>query len=121
MADISLTHDLEQNLIDSPRNDTFSYRRLTETRKPSTTSIRFQNNTYGSPTPDFVEGTLTQLRKVAGDRQVEIVAPSHPWLSAECKEAMMPKVVWSYAIGWDLVEVARELKMAADGGESQDL
>lgn len=45
---------------------------------------------------------------------MDIVAPSHPWLAAECKETMTPKVVWAYAIGWDLVEVARELKVVAD-------
>ena len=60
-----------QKLIDTPRDGKFSYRRLCEKRKPSTTLIRFQNNTYGS------------------------------------------KVVWGYAIAWDLVEVARELKVAA--------
>ena len=103
-----------QKLIDAPRDGTFSYRRLCEKRKPSTTMIRFQNNTYGSTTPSFVEDSLTQFRKVAGDRQVEIIAPSHPWLATECKESMMPKVVWGYAIAWDLVEVARELKVAAD-------
>ena len=40
--------------------------------------------------------------------------PLHPWLATECKEAMMPKVVWGYAIAWDLVEVARELRVVAD-------
>ena len=104
----------EQNLMDAPRNSTFSSQRLCEKRKPATTLIRFQNNTYGSTTPGFVENTLTQLRKVAGNRQVEIIAPSHPWLATECKETMMPKVVWGYAIAWDLVEVARELKVVAD-------
>lgn len=103
-----------QIIIDVPRNGGFSHRRLCEKRKFSTTLIKFQNNTYGSTTPSFVEDTLTKLRKVAGDRQVDIVAPSHPWLAAECKEAMMPKLVWGYAVGWDLVEVARELKIAAD-------
>lgn len=101
-------------MIDAPRNDDFSFRRLCEKRKPSSTLIKFQNNSYASMTTTFVENTLTQLRKVAGDRQVEIIAPSHPWLAAECKEAMMPKVAWGYAVGWDLVEVARELKAAAD-------
>ena len=105
---------LVQITIDVPRDGGFSHRRLCEKRKPSSTFIKFQNNTYASMTPSFVENALTQLRKVAGDRQVEIVAPSHPWLAAECKEAMMPKVVWGYAVGWDLVEVARELKAAAD-------
>lgn len=104
----------EQNLIDAPRDGTFSYRRLCEKRKPATTLVRFQNNTYGSTTSSFVENTLTQLRKVAGDRQVEIIAQSHPWLAMECKETMTPKVAWGYAIAWDLVEVARELKVAAD-------
>jgi hypothetical protein len=105
---------LKQNLVDAPRNGTFSYRRLCEKRKPSTTLFRFQNNTYGTTTPSFVESTLTQLRKVAGDRQVEIIAPSHPWLATQCKETMIPKVVWGYAIAWDLVEVARELKIEGD-------
>ena len=116
LTDTVLTHELhfEQNLIDAPRNGTFSYRRLCEKRKPATTLIRFQNNTYGSTTSSFVENTLTQLRKVAGDRKVEIIAPSHPWLATECKETMTPKVAWGYAIAWDLVEVARELKVAAD-------
>jgi hypothetical protein len=109
-----------QIIIDVPRNGSFSYRRLCEKRKPSTTSIKFQNNTYGSTTPGFIEDTLTKLRKVAGDRQVDIVAPSHPWLAAQCKEAMMPKVVWGYAVGWDLVEVARELKAAADEVSRRD-
>lgn len=116
MTDTLLTSELrfKQNLVDAPRGGPFSYQRLREKRKPSTTLIRFQNNTYGSTTASFVEKTLTQLRKVAGDRQVDIVAPSHPWLAAECKETMTPKVVWGYAIAWDLVEVARELKAAAD-------
>jgi len=109
-----LTQALEQDLIDAPRNGTFSYRRLCEKRKSATTLIRFQNDTYGSTTPSFVENTLTQLRKVAGNREVEIIAPSHPWLAAECKETMKPKVVWGYAIAWDLIEVAHELKAAAD-------
>lgn len=103
-----------QIMIDVPRNGAFRHRRLCEKRKPSSTLIKFQNNTYASTTASFVENTLTQLRKVAGDRQVEVVAPSHPWLAAECREAMMPKVVWGYAVGWELVEVARELKAAAD-------
>ncbi|KAM0713199.1 hypothetical protein Q7P35_000651 [Cladosporium inversicolor] len=90
------------------------YRRLCEKRKPATTLIRFQNNTYGSTTSSFVENALTKLRKVAGDREVEIIAPSHPWLATECKETMTPKVAWGYAIAWDLLEVARELKVAAD-------
>ena len=116
MADTLLTSELrfKQNLVDTPRGGSFSYQRFCEKRKSSTTLIRFQNNTYGSTTTDFVEKTLTQLRKVAGDRQVEIIAPSHPWLAAECKETMTPKVVWGYAIAWDLIEVARELKAAAD-------
>jgi hypothetical protein len=109
-----LTQALDQNLIDVPRNGTFSYRRLCEQRKSATTLIRFQNNTYGSTTPSFVENTLIQLRKVARNREVEIIASSHPWLAAECKETMTPKVVWGYAIAWDLVELARELKAAAD-------
>lgn len=104
----------EQNLVDAPRDGTFRYRRICDKRKPSTTLIRFQNNTYGSTTPSFVEETLTQLRKVAGDRKVDIIAPSHPSLAAECKERMTPKIVWGYAIAWDLVEVARELKAEAD-------
>lgn len=103
-----------QIMIDASRNEEFSYRRLCEKRKPSSTFIRFQNNTYASMTTTFVDDTLTQLRRVAGNRQVDIIAPSHPWLAAECKEAMMPKVVWGYAVGWDLIEVARELKAAAD-------
>lgn len=101
-------------IVDSPRDGTFSYRRLCEARQPSSVVIKFRNNTYGLTTPNFVEQTLAQLRKVAGDRHVEIIAPSHPWLAAECKEAMMPKVVWGYAVGWDLIEVARELKVAAN-------
>lgn len=101
-------------IVDSPRNGDFSYRRLCEKRVPSSAMIKFRNNTYGLTTSGFVEGTLTQLRKVAGDRRVEIVAPSHPWLAAACKEDMMPKVVWGYALGWDLVEVARELEAEAD-------
>lgn len=105
---------LKQNLVDTPRGGTFSYRRLCEKRKSASTLIRFENNTYGSTTSSFVEDTLTQFRKVAGDRQVDIIAPSHPWLAIECKETMMPKVVWGYAMAWDLVEVARELKTAAD-------
>ena len=27
---------------------------------------------------------------------------------------MTPKAVWGYAIAWDLIEIARELKAAAD-------
>jgi hypothetical protein len=57
-----------QIMIDAPRNDDFSFRRLCEKRKSSSTLIKFQNNTYASMTTTFVENTLTQLRKVAGDR-----------------------------------------------------
>lgn len=116
MTDALLTHEprFGQNLVDAPRGGAFNYQRLCKNRKSSSTLIRFQNNTYGSTTSSFVEKTLTQLRKVAGDRKVDIVAPSHPWLAAECKETMTPKVVWAYAMGLDLVEVARELKVVAD-------
>lgn len=101
-------------IVDQPRDGTFGFRRLSEKREDSSASIRFSNNTYGLPSTDFVARTLAQLCKVAGDRHVEIDAPSHPRLAAECKDAMMPKVVWGYAIAWDLVEVARELKAEAD-------
>lgn len=101
-------------IVDVPRDEEFSNQRLCKKRVPASARIKFRNNTYGLTTSNFVEQTLTQLRKVAGDRHVEIVAPSHPWLAAECREDMMPKVVWGYAIGWDLVEVAHELKAEAD-------
>jgi hypothetical protein len=68
----------------------------------------------GLTTSDSVEQTLSQFRNVAGDRFAEIIAPSHQLLAAEYKEGVMPKVVWGYAIGWDLVEVAPELKVETD-------
>lgn len=100
-------------IVDCPRNGAFSYQRLRENRQQSSASIRFTGK-FDSTTAEFVEQTLALFRKVVGDRHVEIVAPSHPILAADCQKAMMPKVVWGYAIGWDLVEVARELKAEAD-------
>ena len=57
---------------------------------------------------------LGHFRKVIGDRQVKIVAPKNAKLAADTEKAMMPKVVWGYAVGWDLVEVMREMKADAD-------
>lgn len=101
-------------VVDQPQDGTFGFRRLCEKRQPSFASIKFKNNTNGIASTGFVERTLTQLRKVTGDRCIEIDAPSHARLAAECKDAMMPKVVWGYAIAWDLIEVSRECKMEAD-------
>lgn len=59
--------------------------------------------------------------KAAGNRNVEPIGAGHDELAAKAQNAMMPKVIWGYSTGWELLELAFEIKTDADRVSNEEV
>jgi hypothetical protein len=74
----------------------------------------FRGDSFGKPPGSLVEAVLEQVRKIVGSHNAKITGLVDRDLAAQTEHAMMPQIVWGYAIGWDLIELARDMKRTAD-------
>ncbi|KAJ9648161.1 hypothetical protein H2199_001939 [Coniosporium tulheliwenetii] len=103
------------NMITSARNERpLRWEKLKGSAK-MLVKVGFQQTSYGAPSLELQKALLNQLRSAVGiSHKVSIAGAVDPLLAAECSQAMMPKVVMAYAMGWDLYSLMRSMKDEAD-------
>lgn len=99
-------------IVDSPRDQPF--RSFRQGGKSATTAITVRKTEHTVPSPAFVANVAEKLQKVIGARKVKISGAIDASLALDTQRAMMPKVVFGYAMGWDLVELMTSWKQYAD-------
>lgn len=99
-------------IVDSPRDQPFRFYR--QNKKSATNVITFRETPHTAPSSAFVASVADKLRKFTGAREVEITGAINASLALDTQRAMMPKVVFGYAMGWDLVELMTSWKQYAD-------
>ncbi|EON61251.1 hypothetical protein W97_00464 [Coniosporium apollinis CBS 100218] len=103
------------NMITSARNEKSLRWEKVKGSARLLVKVGFQQTSYGAPSLELQKSLLNQLRSAVGiSHKVSIAGAVDPLLAAECSQAMMPKVVMAYAMGWDLYSLMRSLKDEAD-------